>query len=53
MLEEALKEYDGTVLFISHDRYFIDKVAKSIYEIDNHKMTKYLGNYTNYKEKKK
>ena len=52
MLEEALKEFDGTVLFISHDRYFIDKVARSIYEIDNHKMNKYLGNYTNYKERK-
>ena len=35
------------------NKYVPFAVAESIYEIDNHKMTKYLGNYTNYKEKKK
>ena len=52
MLEEALNEYDGTVLFISHDRYFIDKLAKNVFEIDNEKIKKYIGNYTDMKEEK-
>ena len=50
MLEDALKEFDGTILFISHDRYFIDKLANYIYEINNHKIIKHLGNYSDIKK---
>ena len=53
MLEEALNEYNGTILFISHDRYFIDKLSRQTFEIDNEKIKKYLGNYTELKEQKK
>ena len=51
VLEESLINYKGTVLFVSHDRYFINKVASKIYVIDNQKITLYLGNYDYYKEK--
>lgn len=52
MLEEALNEYNGTILFVSHDRYFIDKLAKETFEIEGEKIHKYLGNYTDLKEQK-
>ena len=52
ILEEALSEFKGTVLFISHDRYFIDKLAQNIFEINNEKIKKYIGNYTDMKEEK-
>lgn len=48
VLEEALKEYPGTILFISHDRYFINKIAKKILYIEDKKITEYLGNYDDY-----
>ncbi len=51
MLEEALKEFVGTILFVSHDRYFINKLADRVVAIENHKLNNYLGNYENYKEK--
>ena len=51
VLEESLINYKGTVLFVSHDRYFINKVASKLYVIDNQKLTLYLGNYDYYKEK--
>ncbi|MTI66745.1 MAG: ABC-F type ribosomal protection protein [Firmicutes bacterium] len=53
MLEEALNEFNGTIVFISHDRYFINKIAKRIVELRNKKLVNYLGNYEYYKEKKK
>ena len=53
MLEEALNEYNGTILFVSHDRYFIDKLAKETFEIEEEKIHKYLGNYTDFKEQKR
>ncbi len=53
MLEEALNEYNGTILFVSHDRYFIDKLAKETFEIEGEKIHKYLGNYTDFKEQKR
>ena len=53
ILEEALKEYKGTIIFISHDRYFINKIATKIYEIKDNNVTLYLGNYDYYKEKVK
>lgn len=52
-LEEALLGYDGTVLVISHDRYFLNKVVSKIYELQINGVKEYLGNYTYYIEKKK
>ena len=52
MLEEALKEYNGTLLFISHDRYFINKIAQNTFEINDEKIDKYIGNYDYLKEQK-
>lgn len=51
ILEEALKEYQGTIIFISHDRYFINKLANKILYIDNQKINEYIGNYNDYKNK--
>lgn len=51
MLEESLQEFTGTILFVSHDRYFINKIATSIIEIKNKNITKYIGNYDDYREK--
>ena len=44
-LEESLKEFAGTILFVSHDRYFINKLANKILYIANNEITEYLGNY--------
>lgn len=44
-LEEALTEYTGTILFVSHDRYFINKLADKILYINDHKIKEYNGNY--------
>lgn len=52
-LEEALRSYEGTVLLISHDRYFLNKIAEKIIELKNSGITTYLGNYSYYSEKKK
>ena len=49
MLEDALKEYEGTLLFVSHDRYFINKLAEKIENIENKKIVNYIGNYDEYK----
>lgn len=51
MLEESLQEFTGTILFVSHDRYFINKIANSIIEIKNKNITRYIGNYDDYREK--
>lgn len=51
-LEDALLNYDGTVLVISHDRYFLNKVIDKIYELKKDEIKEYLGNYTYYIEKK-
>jgi ATP-binding cassette subfamily F protein 3 len=45
-LEEMLSSYEGTVLFVSHDRFFIDRVATRVWEVDAGKLLTYLGNYT-------
>ena len=50
ILEDALAEYKGTLLFVSHDRYFINKLAKRIVCFENKKLVSYLGNYDDYKE---
>ncbi|MDO4491235.1 MAG: ABC-F family ATP-binding cassette domain-containing protein [Lachnospiraceae bacterium] len=52
ILEEALKEYTGTVLYVSHDRYFINQTATRILELTNQKLVNYIGNYDYYLEKK-
>ncbi len=52
MLEKALSNYNGTALIVSHDRYFISKVANIIVEIRDGQLIKYQGNYKYYKEKK-
>ncbi|NEP90909.1 MAG: ABC-F family ATP-binding cassette domain-containing protein [Okeania sp. SIO2C2] len=51
MLEEALKNYDGTVVIVSHDRYFISQVANKIVEIRDGDFHVYLGNYHYYLDK--
>lgn len=51
MLEEALQHYDGTVIIVSHDRYFISKVANKIVEIRDGEFRTYLGNYHYYLDK--
>lgn len=52
VLEESLKEYPGTILVVSHDRYFLNKVVKYIYELEEGKLNKYYGDYSYYNEKK-
>ena len=52
ILENALIEFNGSILFISHDRYFINKIATNIIEIKNKKINKYIGNYEDYINKK-
>jgi ATP-binding cassette subfamily F protein 3 len=52
ILEDALKEYPGTIIAISHDRYFLNKVATKIYELSPDGITKYEGGYDYYEEKK-
>jgi ATP-binding cassette subfamily F protein 3 len=49
VLENALEEFVGTVLAISHDRYFLDRVASRILELDKGKLTEYIGNYSDYR----
>ncbi|MET1249186.1 ABC-F family ATP-binding cassette domain-containing protein [Sporolactobacillus sp. STCC-11] len=49
-LEGYLQRYSGSVLVVSHDRYFLDKVATKVYEIARHKVRKYTGNYSHYLE---
>ena len=52
VLEDALNHYTGTVLFVSHDRYFINTVATRILDLENQGLTNYIGNYDYYLEKK-
>ena len=52
ILEDALNHYTGTVLYVSHDRYFINRTASRILELSGHTLTNYLGNYDYYSEKK-
>lgn len=51
ILENALEKYDGTLLMVSHDRYFIQKFANKIYEIKDKKIICYEGDYSYYLEK--
>lgn len=51
ILEESLLAYEGTILFVSHDRYFINKIATKIVMIENKEMITYNGNYDSIKKK--
>lgn len=53
VLEEAIEEFDGTLIFVSHDRFFINKFAEKTIEFKDGNITTYLGNYDYYKEKVK
>lgn len=53
IMEQALAAFGGTSLIVSHDRYFLDRVTTRILEMENGKLTEYLGNYSYYREKKK
>lgn len=52
ILEDALNSYEGTVFVVSHDRYFINRTATRILELENKTLNNYLGNYDYYLEKK-
>ncbi|MFO7888340.1 MAG: ABC-F family ATP-binding cassette domain-containing protein [Eubacteriales bacterium] len=52
ILEETLTDFEGTILFVSHDRYFINKLANRIVEIEDKKIRTYNGDYDYYKLKK-
>jgi ABC-type multidrug transport system ATPase subunit len=51
-LEEALEEFPGTLLAVSHDRYFINRLAHKVWMLDQGEVTAYLGNYNDYLERK-
>src|SRR5262249_59936194 len=51
-LEKFLKETEKTVLLVSHDRVFLDRVANRIFELDNSMLQDYRGNYSNYLEQR-
>ncbi|MFJ7729464.1 ABC-F family ATP-binding cassette domain-containing protein [Neobacillus sp. NPDC097160] len=52
VLENALIDYPGTILFVSHDRYFINRIATKVLELSRHGSVEYLGDYDYYLEKK-
>ncbi|MFT6067730.1 MAG: ATP-binding cassette subfamily F protein 3 [Bacteriovoracaceae bacterium] len=51
VLLDALKRYEGTILFVSHDRHFLHGLAEKVYEVDKKKITVYPGNYQHYLDK--
>ena len=52
ILEKALNEYTGTVLYVSHDRYFLNKIADKIFEMTENGINVFIGNYDDYVQKK-
>jgi ATP-binding cassette subfamily F protein 3 len=52
VLENALNDFNGTVLVISHDRYFLDRTVSRIFELENAVLTEYIGGYSDYVERK-
>lgn len=52
ILEKAMNDYSGTILYVSHDRYFINQTATRILDLVNHTFVNYIGNYDYYLEKK-
>ena len=53
ILEDYLDHFDGIILIVSHDRYFLDQTVNRIFEIENHKLTIYEGNYSFYATERK
>ena len=53
VLEQALQEFGGTYLVVSHDRYFLDKITKRTLVLEHKQLKEFLGNYTYYREKEK
>ncbi len=53
VLEDALADFEGTVLVISHDRYFLDRVADHILELEDGELNEHIGNYGDYQEQKR
>ena len=51
-LQKAIEDFPGTVIIVSHDRYFIDKIATRVLDISDQKISNYDGNYTYYIENK-
>lgn len=47
-LEQTLSQYSGSLLIVSHDRYFLDRLVTVIYELENHRLHRYVGNYSAY-----
>ncbi|HEY4036582.1 MAG TPA: ABC-F family ATP-binding cassette domain-containing protein [Ktedonobacteraceae bacterium] len=52
LLEEVLSEFEGTLLFVSHDRYFIDRLATKVWAVEDGVLYPYMGNYTEYRTRK-
>lgn len=52
VLEESIEDYDGTFIFVSHDRFFINKFANKTFEFKDGKMKLFYGNYDYYREKR-
>ncbi|MDQ2905348.1 MAG: ABC-F family ATP-binding cassette domain-containing protein [Ktedonobacteraceae bacterium] len=52
-LEEILGDFEGTLLFVSHDRYFIDRLATKVWVIEDGVLVPYVGNYTDYRTRKR
>ena len=52
-LEKVLKRYDGAVLLVSHDRYFLDRIVTKVIDLERGKVRMYQGNYSAYAEKKR
>lgn len=53
MLEEALSQFQGTIIAVSHDRYFLDRLFNVTWWLDGRKLVKYEGNYTFAREKRR
>ncbi|MDI2585896.1 ABC-F type ribosomal protection protein [Psychrobacillus sp. NEAU-3TGS] len=51
-LKQQIQSYHGTIILVSHDRYFLDEVANWIWEVENKKLIVYAGNYTSFRQKK-
>lgn len=51
-LESYLKQYSHAAVIVSHDRFFLDRIADTIYEFDHQKLIRYTGNYSSYKEQR-
>lgn len=51
-LEDYMKIYPNAVVFVSHDRFFLDQVVTAVYELDRKKLRRYPGNYTQYRQQK-